>query len=80
MAETNDTMMNRPIEVLLDAAGSKFDLCNLAARCARELTSCYAQSSDVLGHVVPPQVHSSATKPLSVAFEEIGAGRTNWFA
>ena len=75
MAESSDTMMNPPIEALLDAAGSKFDLCNLAGRRARALNDYYTQGSQGLGHAIPPQVTSSASKVLSIAFEEIGAGK-----
>jgi len=73
MAHTNETMMNPPIEDLLEVTGSKFALCNLAGRRARDLNQYLSQNTDGLGHAVPPQVTSTASKPLSIAFEEIGA-------
>ncbi len=75
MATRHDTMMNPPIEELLARAGSKFTLVTLAATRARQINSYYGQLADGLGHVVPPQVTSSARKPLSIAFEEIAADK-----
>ena len=75
MASRHDTMMNPPIEGLLDRAGSKFTLVTLASKRARQINSYYNQLSEGLGTVVPPQVSSSARKPLSIAFEEIQADK-----
>ena len=75
MASRNDTMMTPPIEGLLDRAGSKFTLVTLGAKRARQINSYYNQLSEGLGTVVPPQVTSSARKPLSIAFEEIDADK-----
>ena len=75
MASRHDTMMNPPIEDLLQRSneGSKFTLVTLGAKRARQINSYYNQLSEGLGTVVPPQVTSSARKPLSIAFEEIAA-------
>jgi len=75
MASRHDTMMNPPIEGLLERAGSKFTLVTLGAKRARQINSYYGQLSEGLGTVVPPQVTSSARKPLSIAFEEIAADK-----
>ena len=75
MASRHDTMMNPPIEGLLDRAGSKFTLVTLGAKRAREINSYYNRLSETLGTVVPPQVTSSARKSLSIAFEEIEADK-----
>ena len=77
MARTHDTMMNPPIEDLLSRAGegSKFTLVTLGAKRARQINSYYNQLSEGLGTVVPPQVQSTARKPLSIAFEEIEADK-----
>jgi DNA-directed RNA polymerase subunit omega len=75
MASRHDTMMNPPIEGLLERAGSKFTLVTLGAKRARQINSYYNQLSEGLGSVVPPQVTSSARKPLSIAFEEIAADK-----
>ena len=75
MAHSHDTMMKPPIEGLLDRADSKFSLVTLAARRARNINSYFNQLGDGLGHMVPPQVSSTARKPLSIAFEEISAGK-----
>jgi DNA-directed RNA polymerase subunit omega len=73
MARAHDTMMNPPIEDLLDTVESKFSLVTLAARRARQINSYFNQLGDGLGHMVPPQVSSVARKPLSIGFEEIAA-------
>ena len=75
MASRHDTMMNPAIEGLLERAGSKFALVTLGAKRARQINSYYNQLSEGLGTVVPPQVSSSARKPLSIAFEEIDADK-----
>jgi DNA-directed RNA polymerase subunit omega len=75
MARTNDTMMNPPIEELLDRVDSKFSLVTLAARRARQINSYFNHLGDGLGTLVPPQVTSVARKPLSIGFEEIAADK-----
>ena len=77
MASRHDTMMSPPIEELLDRVpeGSKFTLVTLGAKRARQINSYYNQLSEGLGTVVPPQVQSTARKPLSIAFEEIEADK-----
>jgi len=75
MQRTHDTMMNPPIEELLDRVDSKFSLVTLAARRARQINSYFSQLGDGLGHMVPPQVPTSARKPLSISFEEIAADK-----
>ena len=69
----HDTMVNPPIEELLDRVDSKFSLVTLAARRARQINSYFNHLGDALGSVVPPQVTSVARKPLSIGFEEIAA-------
>lgn len=70
-----DTMMEPPIEGLFERTGSKFRLVALAARRARQINSYYGQLGEGLGTIIPPQVASSASKSLSVAFEEIAADK-----
>jgi DNA-directed RNA polymerase subunit omega len=71
MAKSHETMMTPAIEGLLDRVDSKFSLVTLAARRARNINSYFNQLGDGLGHMIPPQVSSTARKPLSIAFEEI---------
>lgn len=68
-------MMNPAIEGLLDAADSKFRLVTLGAKRARQINSYFGQLGDGLGAIIPPQVTSVARKPLSIAFEEVAAGK-----
>jgi DNA-directed RNA polymerase subunit omega len=75
MSWQHDTMMNPPIEGLLERADSKFRLVTLGARRAREINSYFGHLNDGLGQLVPPQVTSVARKPLSIAFEEISADK-----
>ncbi len=71
-------MVSPPIEGLLDRVDSKFGLVTLAARRARDINSYFNQLGGGLGHMIPPQVSSTARKPLSVAFEEITADKILW--
>jgi DNA-directed RNA polymerase subunit omega len=78
MERAHDTMMNPPIEELLDRVDSKFGLVTLAARRARHINAYFNQLGEGLGHMVPPQVSSVARKPLSIGFEEIAADKIKW--
>jgi DNA-directed RNA polymerase subunit omega len=78
MALDHDTMINPPIEQLLDKVDSKFTLVTLAARRARNINSYFNQLGDGLGHMIPPQVSSVARKPLSIGFEEISQEKIVW--
>jgi DNA-directed RNA polymerase subunit omega len=75
MSWRQDSMINPPIEGLLDRVDSKFSLVTLAARRARQVNSYFNQLGEGLGSLVPPQVASTARKPLSIAFEEIAADK-----
>ncbi len=75
MAHGYDTMMNPPIEDLLERAGSKFRLVALSSRRSREITDYVGQLGQGIGASIPPQVTSTASRPLSIAFEEIAAGK-----
>ncbi len=68
-------MISPAIEGLLDRVDSKFSLVTLAARRARQVNSYFNQLGEGLGALVPPQVASTARKPLSIAFEEIAADK-----
>ena len=81
MQRTHDTMMNPPIEELLDRVDSKFSLVTLAARRARQINSYFSQLGEGVAEFTPPQVYMSpdqAPKSLSVAMEEIAEGKTTF--
>ena len=78
MSWRQDTMMNPAIEELLGRVDSKFTLVTLAARRARQVNSYYNQLGEGLGSLVPPQVTSSARKPLSISFEEVAADKITY--
>jgi DNA-directed RNA polymerase subunit omega len=71
-------MMNPSIEDLLGRVDSKFTLVTLASRRARQVNAYYNQLGEGLGAIVPPQVTSTARKPLSISFEEIAAGKITY--
>lgn len=75
MAEEHDSMVATQVEDLLEKSGSKFKLVTLGALRAREINAYFGQLGEGLGRSVPPQVTSVAHKPLSIAFEEIAAGK-----
>lgn len=74
-SEQHETMVEPPVEILLDRVDSKFTLVTVAATRAREINAYFNHLGDGLGAVVPPQVSSTARKPLSIAFEEIAADK-----
>ncbi len=78
MAQTETTLMDPPIEDLLDKVDSKFTLVALASRRARQVNSYYNSLGEGLGVVVPPQVASPSGKPLSIAFEEVAEGKATY--
>lgn len=73
MATRHDSMVNPRIEDLLGRAGSKFTLVTLGATRARQINAYFNRLTDGQGGI-PPQVASTARKPLSIAFEEISEG------
>jgi len=78
MAQRRTTLMDPPVEDLLDKVDSKFTLVALSAKRARQINSYYNQLGEGLGVVVPPQVTSVSGKPLTIAFEEIAAGKATF--
>ncbi len=69
------SLIDPPIEELLERVDSKFTLVTLSARRAREVNSYFNQLSEGLGSIVPPQVASVSRKPLSIALEEVAEGK-----
>jgi DNA-directed RNA polymerase subunit omega len=65
------SMMEPPIEDLLQRVDSKFTLVSLSAKRARQINSYFNQLGEGLGSIVPPQVPSVSRKSLSIALEEI---------
>jgi DNA-directed RNA polymerase subunit omega len=78
LAQRRTTLMDPPIEELLDKVDSKFTLVALSAKRARQINSYYNQLGEGLGYVVPPQVTSVSGKPLTIAFEEISASKATF--
>jgi DNA-directed RNA polymerase subunit omega len=75
MVQRHDSMVTPNIESLLERTGSKFRLVTVSARRARQINSYFGQLGDGMGAAIPPQVTSTARKPLSIAFEEIAADK-----
>jgi DNA-directed RNA polymerase subunit omega len=73
MAQRRPSMMDPPIEQLLDKVDSKFTLVTLSAKRGRQINSYFSQLGEGLGSIVPPQVTSVSRKPLSIALEEVAA-------
>lgn len=71
MPSEHETMIEPPVEGLLERADSKFRLVTLGATRARQINAYFGQLGDGLGASIPPQVTSVSRKPLSIAFEEI---------
>jgi DNA-directed RNA polymerase subunit omega len=75
MAERRASLMEPRIEQLMGQVDSKFTLVTLSAMRAREINDYYNQLGEGLGRIVPPQVNAVSGKPLSLALEEIRAGK-----
>ncbi len=73
--ERTRSMLMPPIEVLLEETGSKFILVSLAAKRARQINEYRSRLGDGLGTLIPPQMESDAAKSLSLACDEIAAGK-----
>ena len=71
----NTSMIEPHVEILLELSGSKFRLVTLGAKRARQINAYFGQLGEGLGASIPPQVTSTARKPLSIAFEEIAASK-----
>src|SRR6516162_3471202 len=78
MSDRHATMMDPPVEDLLDRVDSKFTLVSLAAMRGRQINSYFNQLGEGLGSIVPPQVTSVSRKPLSISLEEIAAGKLTY--
>src|SRR5271170_2865046 len=75
MAQGRNTLMDPPIEDLLDKVDSKFTLVALGSMRARQVNAYYNSLGEGLGRVVPPQVTSVSGKPVSIAFAEIAESK-----
>ena len=73
--QRHDSMVNPAIEGLLETADSKFRLVTVSSKRARQINSYFGQLGEGLGASIPPQVTSTSRKPLSIAFEELAAGK-----
>ena len=78
MSERHASMMEPPVEDLLDRVDSKFTLVSLAAMRGRQINSYFNQLGEGLGSIVPPQVTSVSRKPLSISLEEIAVGKITY--
>ena len=59
----------------MEQVDSKFHLVHLAAKRAREINGYFAHLGEGLGSFIPPLVSTDTNKPLSIALEEIAAGK-----
>jgi DNA-directed RNA polymerase subunit omega len=75
MAERRASLMEPRLELLMSRVDSKFTLVTLSSMRAREINDYYNQLGEGLGRIVPPQVTSVSRKPLSIALEEVAAGK-----
>ena len=63
------------IEEVVDRIGNRFGSAVVAARRARDIQGYYAHLGQGIGKFIPPQVHTYARKPLTIAMEEIVEGK-----
>jgi DNA-directed RNA polymerase subunit omega len=72
------TLMDPPIEELLNTVDSKFTLVALGSMRARQINSYYNSLGQGIGAIVPPQVTSVSNKSLSIAFQEVAEARATY--
>ena len=70
-------MIKPPIEELLKETPGRFALVITSAKRAKDINSYFNQLCEGIGAYTPPQVQSLSRKPLTVAFEEIAAGKVD---
>jgi DNA-directed RNA polymerase subunit omega len=75
MPAVRTTLMDPPVEELLDKVDSKFTLVALGSARARQVNAYYNSLGEGLGRVVPPQVSTVSGNPLSIAFQEVAEGK-----
>jgi len=68
-------MIKQHIEELLKETPGRFALVIASAKRAKDINSYFNQLGEGIGAYTPPQVQSLSRKPLTVAFEEIAAGK-----
>ena len=68
-------MIKPPIEELLKETPGRFALVIKYEKRAKDINSYFNQLGEGIGAYTPPQVQSLSRKPLTVAFEEIAAGK-----
>ncbi|MHB8511357.1 MAG: DNA-directed RNA polymerase subunit omega [Actinomycetota bacterium] len=69
-------MIEPRIDELLTQVDSKYTLVIMAAKRARQINAYYAQLGEGIGEYIPPLVNTEpGRKPLSIALEEINAGK-----
>ena len=79
MAQQRPTLMDPPVEQLLEQVDSKFTLVAIGSARARQVNSYYGNlGRGEGGRIIPPQVSSLSNKPLSVAFEEIAEAKVTY--
>jgi DNA-directed RNA polymerase subunit omega len=70
------TLVDPPVEQLLERAeNSKFTLVAVASMRAREINEYWNGLGKGHGAIVPPQINSNSNKSLTMALEELAAGK-----
>ena len=75
MPRHHQSMLHPTQEDLLEKIDSKFLLVAIAAERSRQITDYTSNLGLGSGRFIPPQVMSLASKPLTIALEEIAAGK-----
>ena len=74
-------MIEPKIEELMQAADSKYTLVIMAAKRSRQINAYFSQLGEGIAEHTPPQVPldpERAPKALSIALEEIAAGKVSF--
>ncbi len=75
MIKPSPSLVEPPIESLVETIGSRFELAVIAGKRARQINLYYSSLGQSIRGLVPPQVASLSDNSLTVALEEIAADK-----
>ena len=75
MIKASPSLVEPPIELLVEKIGSRFELAVIAGKRARQINVYYSSLGQSIRGLVPPQVASLSDNSLTISLEEIAAGK-----
>jgi DNA-directed RNA polymerase omega subunit len=75
MIKASPSLVEPPIELLVEKIGSRFELAVIAGKRARQINIYYSSLGQSIRGLVPPQVASLSDNSLTISLEEIAADK-----